>query len=57
MFRRAVAPFLLSWIAFCAAARLSPAEIRHITILHTNDLHARLHLSMEPVEDLHNLPP
>jgi 2',3'-cyclic-nucleotide 2'-phosphodiesterase/3'-nucleotidase len=27
---------------FCAGARLSWAEPRHITILHTNDLHARL---------------
>ncbi|HEY6987793.1 MAG TPA: bifunctional UDP-sugar hydrolase/5'-nucleotidase [Bryobacteraceae bacterium] len=42
MVRRAFSGFLLTWVLFCAAAPLSQAEIRRITILHTNDLHARL---------------
>jgi 2',3'-cyclic-nucleotide 2'-phosphodiesterase (5'-nucleotidase family) len=47
MLRRATSAFLLFSAIFCAAARLSSAETRRITILHTSDLHARL----EPLEE------
>lgn len=46
-FRRATSAFLLWLVLFCAAARSSSAETRRITILHTNDLHARL----EPLDE------